>query len=86
MADAIEFLPMAFRELEGLPARIRAQIGRRIAALADEPRPASARMLQGQERYFRIRSGDYRVIYMIDDDVLLVVVVTVGHRREVYRR
>jgi mRNA interferase RelE/StbE len=86
MAYTIEFLPSAFKELEALPARIRAQIARRVAALADEPRPANAKMLQGQERYFRIRSGDYRVIYMIEDDVLVVVVIKVGHRQEVYRR
>jgi mRNA interferase RelE/StbE len=86
MAYAIEFLPTALRELEELPARIKTQISRRIAALADEPRPANVKMLQGQHRYFRLRSGDYRVIYMIEDDVLVVLVVKVGHRREVYRR
>ena len=84
MAYTIELLPTAFRELEELPARIRAQIGRRIVALADERRPANAKMLRGQERYFRIRSGDYWVIYMLED--VVVVVVKVGHRREVYRR
>jgi mRNA interferase RelE/StbE len=86
MAYIIQFLPTALRELEELPAKIKAQVGRRIAALADDPRPATAKMLQGRHGYYRIRSGDYRVIYMIEDDVLVVLVVKVGHRREVYRK
>ncbi len=86
MAYRIEFLPTALRELEELPTRIKVQITRRIAALADEPRPAGVKTLQGRHGYYRIRSGDYRVIYMIEDDVLVVLVVKVGHRREVYRR
>jgi len=66
--------------------KTKVQITRRIAALADDPRPAGVKMLQGQHGYYRIRSGDYRVIYMIEDDVLVVLVVKVGHRREVYRK
>jgi mRNA interferase RelE/StbE len=86
MAHTIQFLPTALRELEELPAKIRTQVGRRIAALADDPRPVTAKMLQGQHGYYRIRSGDYRVIYLIEDNVLVVLVVKVAHRREVYRR
>ncbi len=86
MAYTIQFLPTAARELEELPARFRAQVARRIAALADAPRPPNATTLQGQHGYYRIRSGDYRIIYMIEDDVLVVLVVKIGHRREVYRR
>jgi len=86
MAYAIQFLPTAARELEELPARFRAQVARRIAALADDARPANATMLQGQHGYYRIRSGDYHVIYVIEDDVLVVLVVKVAHRREAYRR
>jgi mRNA interferase RelE/StbE len=86
MAYTIEFLPTALRELEALPAKIKVQVTRRIAALTEDPRPAGVKMLQGQHAYYRIRSGDYRVIYMIEENVLVVLVVKVGHRREVYRR
>ncbi len=55
-----------------------------IQALAQEPRPPGARMLRGPERYWRIRQGDYRVIYEIDDAAAQIVITKVGHRREVY--
>jgi mRNA interferase RelE/StbE len=57
----------------------------RIRALAAEPRPAGCEKLSGQERY-RIRQGIYRIIYEIEDQSLIVLVVKVGHRREVYKR
>ena len=60
--------------------RIMASIG----ALADNPRPPQATKLTGQERY-RIRQGVYRIIYSIEDDRLIVCVVKIGHRRDVYR-
>ncbi len=56
-----------------------------IALLAEDPRPPSARALKGRPG-LRVRVGDYRVIYTVQDNVLLVVVITVGHRRDVYDR
>ncbi len=56
-----------------------------IALLADDPRPPASRPLRGRPGY-RVRVGDYRIIYTVADDVLLIVVVTLGHRREVYDR
>jgi mRNA interferase RelE/StbE len=56
-----------------------------IALLADDPRPPAARRLRGRPAW-RVRVGDYRIIYTIEDAVLLVVVVAVGHRRDVYDR
>ena len=75
----------AARELAGLPKQDRARIITRIQALAHEPRPAGCEKLSGQERY-RIRQGDYRILYEIHDDGLIVMVVKIGHRREVYRK
>jgi mRNA interferase RelE/StbE len=60
------------------------RILQRIRSLADEPRPAGCEKLSGQERY-RIRQGVYRIVYEIDDNVLIVLVVKGGHRRDVYR-
>ncbi len=56
-----------------------------IESLSEEPRPAGSEKLSGQERY-RVRQGDYRIIYEIKDDEVTVVVVKVGHRKDVYRR
>lgn len=82
---SLEIKRSAARELAGLPPRDRARIITRIQALAREPRPAGSEKLSGQERY-RIRQGDYRVLYKIHDDVLTVIVVKIGHRRDVYRK
>lgn len=56
----------------------------RIQALADDPRPMGAEKLSGQERY-RIRQGDYRIPYEIEDQILRIMVVKIGHRRDAYR-
>ncbi len=72
------------RDLRTLPPRDVARILNRIRALAEDPRPAGCEKLSGLERY-RIRQGVYRIIYEINDDSVLIVVVKVAHRREVYR-
>ena len=61
-----------------------ARILKRIEALADDPRPVGSEKLSGQER-FRVRKGVYRIIYEIRDEELVIIVVKVGHRRDVYR-
>ena len=75
----------AAKELEGEPTKDRHRIVRRIEALAENPRPAGAEQISGDDKY-RIRQGDYRILYEIEDDQLVVTVVRVGNRREVYRR
>ncbi len=78
--------PSAVKELENLPRRKdRRQVVKRIRKLADDPRPPGCQKLSGRNRY-RIRQGIYRIVYSIEDDRLVVYVVKVGHRREVYRR
>lgn len=75
----------ASKELEAVPRKDRSRIITKIRALADEPRPNGAEKLSGDEKY-RIRQGDYRILYEILDRELVVTVVRIGHRREVYRR
>jgi len=75
----------AAKELIALPRQDRARIIARIHALAHELRPPGSEKLSGQERY-RIRQGDYRILYEIRDDVLIVMVVRIAHRRDVYRK
>jgi mRNA interferase RelE/StbE len=84
----VEFRPAAARELRKLDRSARDRISKVISLLADEPRPPVAKLLTGDDtpRLWRVRTGDYRVIYSIEDDVLLVLVINVRHRREAYGR
>jgi mRNA interferase RelE/StbE len=61
------------------------KVDARIQALADNPRDATSKKLEGVGELYRIRSGDYRILYRIEDDRLVVVVVDVGNRRDIYR-
>ena len=74
----------AAKELERLPVKARRRIAAQIRTLSTTPRPVGIQQLSGQQRY-RLRQGDYRVLYAIDDDTRTVTVVAVGHRRDVYR-
>lgn len=76
--------PSAVKELEALPTKDRRKVITKIETLASEPRPHGCEKLSGQERY-RVRQGDYRVVYGIDDAAQTVLVVKVAHRRDVYR-
>ena len=79
----IELRPAAVRALRKLDPPVRRRIQGAIALLAQDPRPPAARALQGRAG-LRVRVGDYRIIYTVTDGVLLVIVVTIGQRREVY--
>ena len=85
-AYRIELTPRAERELLGLPAQVQRRLIPRIDALAREPRPVGVMKLSDDEGLYRIRSGDYRIVYEIRDRVLLILVVSMGHRRDIYRR
>lgn len=76
--------PSAAKELENLPAKPRQKIARKIQALAGDPRPQGSEKLSGEDLY-RIRQGDYRILYGIQDRALSIVVIRIGHRRDVYR-
>lgn len=80
----IVFKRSVAKDLRHIPNKDVQRILACIADLADDPRPPSARKLSAQERY-RIRQGVYRILYEIEDDRLVVVVVKIGHRRDVYR-
>jgi mRNA interferase RelE/StbE len=76
----------ARKELEAIDSRTdRRRIVERIASLALDPRPRGSSKLSGQERY-RIRQGRYRILYTIEDDLLVIYVIKVGDRKNVYKR
>ena len=85
MKYTVKLTRQARRDLERLPERIRDWAMQTIDALAVDPRPPSCKRLQGGLGY-SIRHGDYRLVYDIQDDVLVVIVVRVAHRRDVYRQ
>jgi mRNA interferase RelE/StbE len=81
----VQFLPRAERDLAGLPRDVQERIEAKIQLLAANPRPPGVEKLAGQGSLYRVRAGDYRIVYSVIDDVLLVLVVRIGHRGEVYR-
>lgn len=76
--------PSAAKELEALPTRDRRRVVQRVRALAEDPRPPGAEKLRGIELY-RVRQGDYRVLYEIADAERAITVIKIGNRRDVYR-
>ena len=76
--------PSAAKEIEALPKQDRRRIVAKILSLSRDPRPPGCEKLSGHDQY-RLRQGNYRILYEIRDLVLVVVVVKVGHRRDVYR-
>ena len=77
----------ATKELRGLPKRDQARLIDAIESLSEDPRPSGVKKYRSDERdIYRLRVGNYRVVYVIDDDRLLILVVRLGHRKDVYRR
>jgi mRNA interferase RelE/StbE len=85
MTDRILILREANRSLAKLPARTQDRIDLAIDGLAEDPRPAGTVRVGATEPTYRIRMGDYRVLYPVDDAERVVTVVRVGHRLDVYR-
>jgi mRNA interferase RelE/StbE len=81
----IEVAPSAARQLRKLDPTARRRVQAAIELLAEGPRPPAATMLIGSGGAWRVRVGDYRVIYDIEDGLLLILVLAVGHRRDIYR-
>ncbi len=81
----VEIKHSAAKEIENFPKPDLKRVLDKIVSLADNPRPYDSIKLSAQEKY-RVRCGRYRILYTIEDDVLIVVVVKVGHRREVYQQ
>jgi mRNA interferase RelE/StbE len=81
---SVEFLPSAARALAKLERAMQRRIARRIDRLAVDPR-ADAVKLRGADDVWRVRVGDYRILYAIEDERLVVLVIRIGHRGDVYR-
>ena len=78
--------PSAERAFLGLPREVQRRLDRRLLALQDDPRPPGTKALAGEAGLYRLRVGDYRIVYEVHDKEILVLVLAIGHRREIYRR
>ena len=76
--------PSAVKELESVPKKDQSKIVSKIRSLVDDPRPPGSQKLSGDEKY-RIRQGVYRILYLIEDEELIIIVVKIAHRKDVYR-
>ncbi|MEH2213409.1 type II toxin-antitoxin system RelE family toxin [Nostoc sp.] len=85
MSYKVEILRSALKQLKKIPSELQERIQIKIDDLATEPRPNGVKKLKGKENAYRIRIGEYRVIYDIFDDLLVVNVVEVGHRKNIYK-
>jgi mRNA interferase RelE/StbE len=81
----IEFASRAEPDFRKLPPDVQRRLDPAIQALAENPRPPGCVKLSGEEFVWRIRVGDYRIVYQVRDESLLVLLLKVGHRREIYR-
>ena len=86
MTYQVQISPAALRQLRKLDPSAKRRIQAAIELLSNEPRPSGAKKLVGGEGEWRVRTGDYRIVYEIHDNVLLVLVLAVGHRRDIYQR
>ena len=80
----VEVKPSARKELEDLPNNVLTRAMRKMESLGENPRPAGCKKLKGHKDLWRIRIGDWRILYLIDDGGKLVSVARIAHRREVY--
>ncbi len=85
MAYRIVFKPRVRKELLRLPVTISTRIEQHIDALTDQPRPPGVVKLQGEDNAWRIRVGNYRIVYEIHDRQIVIVVLRIAHRKDVYR-
>jgi len=85
-AYEVEWLPSAARAFGKFPPDIQRRIAPRVDELGRDPRPSTAKQLHGPERFWRLRVGAYRIVYAISDNLAVVTITHVGHRRDVYRR
>jgi mRNA interferase RelE/StbE len=86
LAYEVRLKPSAERALRKLPRLLQLRLARRIDNLAVDPRPSGCEKLAGLADLYRVRVGDYRIVYSVTDEVLLVLIITIGHRGNVYRR
>ncbi len=82
----VQFSPSAAKALGKLARDVQRRIGQAIDGLETDPHPPGSKKLAGEDDLYRIRVGDYRVIYQVENRKLIVLIVSIGHRRDIYRK
>jgi mRNA interferase RelE/StbE len=82
----IELTPKAERDFKSLDGSVRRRIKQRIDSLAENPFPSGIKKIEGEDELYRLRVGDYRILYQVKGKILLVLIIGIGHRRDIYRR
>ena len=85
LAYRVELSPRADRQFKKLNRAIQLRLAPKINSLAENPRPVGVKKLEAKNDFYRIRVGDYRIVYQINDEMLFVLVLTIAHRSDVYR-
>lgn len=85
MSYRVEFTEKALLEFSRLPKKVQKKLSEEITALTDDPRPAGARKIKGRNDCYRLRQGDYRLVYAVIDAMLFILIVRAGHRKDVYK-
>ncbi len=85
MSYAIRFLPSVQKDIRKIPEGMLRRIQEALKPLAENPHPPGAKKIQGYDGCFRLRIGDYRVVYSVTHEIRIVTIIRIGHRREVYR-
>ena len=86
MTYRIELTPRAERDFKSLDGSVRGRIARRIESLGKNPYPQGIKKIEGEEELYRLRVGDYRILYQVKRSILLVLILGIGHGRDIYRR
>ncbi len=81
----VELKPQAQKFIEAQSRKIQRQLVKRIEALQEDPRPPGSKLLDGRKKIYRVRSGNYRIVYQVKDKVLLVIVAKVDDRKNIYK-
>ncbi|HWR67456.1 MAG TPA: type II toxin-antitoxin system RelE/ParE family toxin [Desulfomonilia bacterium] len=85
MSYIVKFTPHAVRSFRKLPRDVQKRLSPSIESLKDNPRPSGSEKLKGTDDIYRIRVGDYRILYEVMDKELVIFIIETGHRREVYK-
>ncbi len=86
MKYRVELVPSAARAFRKLDRRTQLRVEGKIDSLADDPRPPGVKLLSSEERIYRVRAGDFRILYQVNDKVLTILVIAIGHRRDIYKK
>ena len=85
MTYQVEFTKKAAKQFEALPAEVKSRLQLKLEMLASNPRPSGVVKLEDTDNQYRLRIGSYRIVYEVEDEILLILIIRVGHRRDVYK-